>query len=214
LIKKYRPEEPQSFRDLALAYSRKGSKEDYENAILLLQHVIEGEWDVRFHQVEVPCLMDLNKLIFLMNQKGYAFQSEQKTSIDKRFARLLDCDLRIVINWDFDLTNVVLEVEEPNGDVSSPLRNLTRMGGIQSKDMTGGYGPVEYCIKKANVGKFNLRTQLYSPKKPAQYGGNVTVSVKVYTNFGREDEVESIKFVTLTTPKTKINLGSIIFEEL
>jgi hypothetical protein len=51
-----RPEEPQSFRDLALVLAKRNRKEDIQRAITLLVEVIQGDWDIRFSQVEVVAL--------------------------------------------------------------------------------------------------------------------------------------------------------------
>ena len=64
-----RPEEPQSYRDLALALQQRvvskksdDHKKDYQEAIDLLYKVITTRWD-RFHGIEVTVLMEINQLI-------------------------------------------------------------------------------------------------------------------------------------------------------
>jgi Ca-activated chloride channel family protein len=52
-VKKLRPEEPQSFRDLALVLFKKGGKENLEKSLELLFNIVQQDWDIRFAQIEV-----------------------------------------------------------------------------------------------------------------------------------------------------------------
>ena len=52
--------------------------------------------------------------------------------MDPRFIKLLDMDLRIVLTWDADLTDVDLHVFEPTGEHAFYGHNLTAMGGLVS----------------------------------------------------------------------------------
>jgi len=48
-----RAEEPQSYRDLAVALLKKKTPQNVQTALTLLTKVVQGDWDVRFTQVEV-----------------------------------------------------------------------------------------------------------------------------------------------------------------
>ncbi len=76
-----------------------------------------------------------------MHNKGYTFHSIQNVTVDKRLIQLLDVDIRVVISWDQDLVDVELAVEEPTGEVCNAFKNVTRIGGTVSRNMTNGYGP-------------------------------------------------------------------------
>lgn len=52
-----RKEEPQAFRDLALVLIKRGRKQDLQRALGLLTEVVQGDWDIRFTQIEVIALM-------------------------------------------------------------------------------------------------------------------------------------------------------------
>ena len=72
-----RPEEPQSYRDLALTLARRAEqtgigampappeaiRADYARAVDLLVRVVLGRWDARFPEIEVIALEELNRLI-------------------------------------------------------------------------------------------------------------------------------------------------------
>ena len=59
----------------------------------------------------------------------------------------LDCDVRIVLTWDADLTDVDLWVTEPSGEKCFYDHNRTTIGGMLCRDFTQGYGPEEYCLR-------------------------------------------------------------------
>jgi hypothetical protein len=55
-----RPEEPQSYRDLALVLDRQG---EFRRAAKLLWALVIGEWDGRFPEIETIALMELNRVL-------------------------------------------------------------------------------------------------------------------------------------------------------
>jgi len=208
-IKKIRGEEPQSFRDLAVALARRGKKEDYEKSLQLLNDVVEGDWDIRFSQIEVVALMDLNRLLNMMKFKGFSYQNEQRFKTDKRFVNEMDVDLRVILCWDTDLINIELECEEWNGQKCNSFKNHTKNGGLLSKDFTEGYGPQEYVIRKAHLGKYTLKAKLFSPIIPV--GDGIICICRIYTNFGRMNEKEYISVMRLSKPKEIFEIGQVEF---
>ena len=146
-IKKIRGEEPQSLRDLANILVKSGKKEEMEESMLLYKQIIEKEWHPRFHQIEVTTATELNRTINFMKHKSFTFQNAQNYETDKRFLSEVEVDIRAVLYWDSDNTNVELVCEEPDGEMCYALKNHSRNGGLLSRDFTGGYGPVEYLVR-------------------------------------------------------------------
>lgn len=172
--------------------------------------MIEGRWDIRFEQIEIVALMDLNRIVDIMNKKGFAFENVQNVSVDKRLIQLLDTDIRAVISWDMDLVDVEFCCKEPTGETCNAFKNVTRIGGTVSKNMTNGYGPQEYLIRKAPPGSYEIFVNLFSPKPIATMGGDVTVSCKITINFGRyQKEEEVISVVRLNQPKQLVKVAEI-----
>lgn len=56
-MKQIRGEEPQSHRDYYLALSKKNDAESCQKAVDILVKILERDWDVRFDQIEVVCMM-------------------------------------------------------------------------------------------------------------------------------------------------------------
>lgn len=78
----------------------------------------------------------------------------QQVGVDERLVRLLDQDLRIVLCWNADLTDVDLWVTEPNNEKCFYYNKRTRMGGRMSPDFTQGYGPEEYVLRRGLSGAY------------------------------------------------------------
>ena len=65
--------------------------------------------------------------------------------------------------------------------------NRTTIGGLVSRDFTQGYGPEEYCLRKAMRGTYKIEANYYG-SQAVQLMGPVTVQAEVITHFGRPDE--------------------------
>jgi len=201
-VLKLRPEEPQSFRDLALVLDQ---MEDFEKASELLYHVVLNEWD-RFEEIEVIALMELNRVI------ARAKRAKKKIAdrIDDRLVKLLDVDVRIILTWDSDLTDMDLWVTDPSGEKAYYSNNRTTIGGLVSRDFTQGYGPEEYCLKKRMSGVYKIEANYYGNSAPTVTGA-VTLQVDIFTNFGRKDEKRQSITIRLTTEKEVIKVGEVKF---
>ncbi|MEK7412974.1 MAG: VIT domain-containing protein, partial [Planctomycetota bacterium] len=200
-----RPEEPQSYRDLALAlalrWERSHGVGDAGEALVLLQRVFErrplenldlGErWTIdanwaRFRCIEVTALEEFNRLV---TRIGTA-PSDKPVSIpaiDQRLARNLDCDLRVVMAWDADATDIDLHVIQPNSEEAFYGHNRTSTGGLVSDDVTQGYGPEEYLIRRAENGAYQIRCKFYGSRQQTLLGP-ATVTATVYLDWGRSTE--------------------------
>jgi hypothetical protein len=207
-----RPEEPQSYRDLALvliaradsAKDTAGRKADYERAIALLNEVVMGHWD-RFKEIEVMALVELNRVIPIARALGVT-----DIPLDRRLITPIDCDMRITMTWDADNTDIDLHVIEPSGEEASYNHNRTTIGGRVSRDFTAGYGPEEYMLRKAMTGSYKVKAKYYGSNSVKLLGG-VTVQVNVFTHFGRPEQRRKSITVRLTEAKEMITIGELEF---
>lgn len=202
-VLKMRPEEPQSYRDLALVL---GDLKQYPLAAQHLYHVVLSDWD-RFEGIEIIALMELNRLLGHAKRAGV---KELGVDIDKRLVKLLDVDVRIILTWDTDLTDMDLWVFEPSGEKADYSNNRTQIGGLVSRDFTQGYGPEEYLVKKAMKGKYVIKVNYYGSSAPKLLGA-VTLQVDVFTNYGRANERRRNLTVRLTESKDEVLVGEIAF---
>ena len=200
-VLRLRPEEPQSHRDLALVLAQLGQ---YGRALELLQHVVMNRWD-RFDEIELIALMEFNALLPKARAQGLT-----KVSLDPRLIQLLDVDVRIVITWDADLTDIDLWVLEPTGEKVYYQHMLSTIGGHFSKDFTQGYGPEEYIIRKARHGVYKIQANFYG-SQAQMMSGAVTLQADIYTNYGRPNEQHRAITLRLVDKKDTIDVGEIEF---
>jgi len=200
-VLRLRPEEPQSLRDLALALAE---RKEYRRAVELLYRVVLGEWD-RFDEIELIALMELNRTMAAAGRAGIS-----DFAVDPRLVKLLDLDLRIVLTWDADLTDMDLWVVEPSGEKAYYGHNRTTIGGLVSRDFTQGYGPEEYLLKKAMLGTYKVQTNFYGSQAQTLIGA-VTLQVDIYTNYGRPNEKKKSLTLRLTEKKETFTVGEVEF---
>jgi len=206
-----RPEEPQSSRDLALVLARRAdgrsgeaARADYERALELLGDVVMTEWD-RFDEIELIALVELNHILTRARRVGV-----EHAPVDERLVRPIDLDVRIVMTWDTDMTDMDLHVIEPSGEEAFFDHNRTVIGGLVTRDFTSGYGPEVYMVRRAMPGAYRIEAD-YFGSNSTRLVGAITLQVDVFTHWGRPDEkLESLTF-RLAEEKDRFNIGEIEF---
>jgi hypothetical protein len=199
-----KPEEPQSYRDLALVLAR---LQKFERAVELLYYVITHNWDNRFKDIELIALMELNNILRMAGEAGV---EGLERKVDRRLIKLPDVDLRIVLTWDADLTDMDLWIIEPTGEKTFYGNNLSEAGGLMSRDFTKGYGPEEYLMKKAVKEDYKIKVNYYG-SSAFKLLGPITLQVDVFTDYGRKSEKRKSITLRLKHKKEVIDVGSISF---
>lgn len=167
-------EEPQSWRDLGLVHAALGRPQD---AVDALYQVVLREWDGRFADVELIALADMNAIIAA--NKGKV----ETSRIDPRLLRHMPLDLRVVLTWDADNSDMDLWVTDPNGERCMYSNTLTYQGGHMSRDATGGYGPEEFSLREAKPGKYKVEANFYGNRQQL-VASSTTLQLKLTTGFG------------------------------
>ena len=167
-------EEPQSFRDLGLAYAAAGQN---QKAIEQLYEVVLRPWDGRFAEIELIALAELNGIIATSKQKL------DTSSMDSRLLKAMPLDLRVILTWDADNSDMDLWVTDPNGEKCFYGNKLTYQGGRMSDDFTGGYGPEEFSLRKAKTGKYKIEANFFGNRQQV-VAGATTLQVYLTTGFG------------------------------
>jgi len=153
------PNEPQSHRDLGLALAEAGQA---QKAVDRLYEVVTGRWDGRFPDIDLIALAELNGIVARAAREG---RPVDVAAIEPRLLRNLPLDVRVVLAWDADATDVDLHVIDPNGDEVYYGRNLSWQGGTISRDATGGYGPEEFALKVAKPGKYRVEANFFGHRQ-------------------------------------------------
>lgn len=117
--------------------------------------------------------------------------ADGRWSLDPRLVGLLDTDVRIVIEWTNDDADIDLWVIEPNGEKVYYNYQTSSSGGTISNDMTDGYGPEEYAIRRAPSGEYVIRINGYDADR-LNPNGNGRVMVRMIRDFGRPAMTETL----------------------
>jgi hypothetical protein len=220
-VAELRPEEPHSPRDLALAlvaradgrrasraYDRSRVADDYGRALELFNDVVLGEWDGRFHGIEMLALVEANRALAVVERERLPIRG--RAALDPRLRRALDLDLRIVLAWDTDMTDMDLWVTDPSGEKCSYQNPLTAIGGRLSRDLTGGYGPEEYAVRRARPGAYLIEADYYSSSSASLLGAT-TAQATIITDYGRPGEKSESVTVRLTDSDDAVEVGTARF---
>jgi len=193
------PNEPQSWRDLGLAFADLGQ---HQRAVDNLWQVVSRPWHGRFQGVNMIALAELNAVA------AQAQGNVDLARVDARLRRNLPLALRVVMAWDTDDTDIDLWVTDPNGEVASYARRLTHQGGAMSPDATGGYGPEEFALKHAKPGKYVVQAQFFGHRQQVLSAGT-TIMVRVTTGFGTPAARDEWLTVRLSQGRETVRLGEI-----
>ncbi len=185
------PDRPQPRRDLALALIARGEarsgaarEADWRRALGLLNAVIVKPWNGAYDGIEMAALMEANALVARM-----AAQGMKQDVLDPRLTALLDVDIRVVLEWNTDHSDMDLWVDEPSGERAIYDNPATAIGGRLSNDMTAGYGPEEYLLRRAPAGQYVVRANVFAPDRLDPNGPTV-VRVRLFRHWGRPDQAE------------------------
>ena len=199
-VAELREEEPQSFRDLGLALA---DDAQYNEAVKTLYKVVTGVWSSRFGDVQLVTMNDINSLI--ARHKGI-----NTSYIDKRLLKKEPVDVRVVLSWDTDNCDMDLWVTDPKDEKCYYSNKLTYLGGKISEDVTQGYGPEEFMIKKAVKGKYKVQVDYFGTSSQKQL---MPVSLRIifYTHYGTPQQKQQETTVRLSNAKEVIEVGTFEF---
>ena len=211
-VTRLRPEDPQSWRDLALVLAERGKTtrlaKELEEAMALFEKVILGTWN-RTAEIELFALEELNALIAWIDRAEWAGSKKPEVpQLDARLRKNLDVDVRIVMAWDADATDVDLHVLEPTGEEAFFSHNRTEIGGLVSRDITDGYGPEEYLVRQAFKGAYAIKAKYYGSRQQT-VTGPATLTATVFTDWGRPNERLQTLTVRLDKPHDIVEIGRV-----
>ena len=175
---------------------------EYQKALNLHYEIVSSYWDWRFRGAKIVSINEMNHLI-----------SKHKlnlSKIDRRLIAHMPVDVRIVINWSTDNTDMDLWVIDPKGEKTFYGNRTSRIGGKISNDMTGGYGPEEFMIKRAIRGTYAIKVKYYASSQQKLTGPTV-IRAEVYTKYGKMSEKRQEIVFMVEEEKEVIDLGEIVY---
>jgi hypothetical protein len=201
-VVKWRTQEPQAHRDLALALEdNKQYQAAFDELIKGLDVNYYGEMSGQYSGVEDIILMDLNRL--------KAEHTDLKTGkLDKKYLDKMPVAVRIIMNWNQMDVDIDMHVIEPNGEECYYGHKTTEIGARFSKDFTQGYGPEQYLLRNEVKGKFQIKTNFFGERTLTE-SGPTTVNIEIYTYKNGKTE-RTMQTVQLSSVKQNQNLAEIV----
>lgn len=205
---------PQTRRNLALALARRAqgapaaqARADLGRAISLLTEVVMTPWDGAYEGIEMISLVEANRLI-----PRYRALGGRDFGLDARLIALLDFDLRVTIEWQTEASDVDLWVDEPGGERAIYSNPRTAIGGRLSNDMTQGYGPEEYLLRRAPAGAYEIRANVFAADRLSPNGAQ-RVTARIVRDYGRATEREELVDIELLPDETERErrIGTVTF---
>jgi tetratricopeptide (TPR) repeat protein len=192
----WRPMEPQSYRDYALALADNGEPQAALDSLYsVLSRPYPRDILERARGIEEVAVTEINRLI--------AKNPRLNTSkIDKRLLIDIPVDVRVVINWNMDNTDIDLHVKDPRGEECHYGRRETKIGGRISADNTSGYGPEQFMLKNAAPGKYQIYVNYFSDAQFTDAGPS-TVMAEIYTKYAGEAEQRKVVCLQMSNAKRR-----------
>lgn len=198
-----RPEEPQSYRDLALAYEQVGEVQKSFDLLYKIYRgdLLEKDEEERYYGIEQLAFVELSHLI----QK---YKDElQLDDVDLNDFPKMPVDVRVVIDWNHNDTDIDLWVIDPNKEKAYYKNVETKIGGHMSEDLTEGYGPEEFMLRDALKGNYNVLVDYYSDDLQ-KISGPTILKVTLFTNYGKKNEQKKTIIIRLDKEEEELEVGS------
>lgn len=190
-------EEPQSFRDLGLALAAAGKP---QQALAPLYQVVVRPWDARFDGIALIALDELTNLV-----AGSTPRLDTQ-GIDPRLLQAMPLDLRVVLAWDADNSDMDLWMTDPNGERAYYGNRLTYQGGQMSQDFTGGYGPEQFSLRNAKPGKYKVEANYFGSRQQLVTGAT-TLMLRLTTHWGTPKQKDQVVTMRLKDRAETVLVG-------
>ena len=185
-VLEWRAFEPQSYRDYGLALEDAGY---YQRALDTLYLALTKNYDATieglYPGIEETLLPEINELITL---HGAGLNTG---ALPKKLLTNLPVDMRVVLNWNQNNTDIDLWVTDPDNDRCFYGHRFTAMGGRLSHDFTRGLGPEQFLLKKAVKGVYKVEVNYYGDTQ-VKLAGETTLLVEVYTHYGTPQQKRNL----------------------
>jgi len=198
-----RPADPQSYRDCALAHADLGN---YQEALDMLYEGMtksySAEMNRMYYGIEEIFLTEINRLISLHKNKL------DLKNIDKKLIVAMPSDVRVVMNWNKNNTDIDLWVTDPNGEKCYYSHKTTAVGGRMSDDFTEGFGPEQFMLKTGIKGKYKIQINYFGDTQ-VTLAGSTTVMAEIYLYYGTSKEEKRIVTLQMDGKRGEIFIGEV-----
>ncbi len=203
----WRPFDAQSYRDYALALL---DNDQPQKALNFLNKILENDYSeeiaARDYGIEEVIVTEINHI-----RKVYKNVDDSK--ISKDLLMDIPVDVRVVLNWNKDLTDIDLWVTDPDGDRCWYQNTRTKAGGRISQDITQGFGPEQFMLKKAKKGKYKIETNFFAERQ-MNLSGPTTVMAEIYLYYASgkvERKIQTFQLAQANQAKDALFIGEFEF---
>ena len=201
-----RPEDAQSYRDLALAHQQVG---ECQQALDLWNSIVTGAIYKNNHRRIFKGIKDISKIEIKGLIQEYKSQLDL-SKISKELISEVNYDLRITVDWNHNDTDIDLHIIDPNLEECFYSHNKTSIGGELSQDMTQGFGPEEFTLKNAIKGTYYIKVKYYGDRYQ-KVESPTFMKITMYKNYGSKKESKEIKLIRLTKKDNEELLAKLEF---
>ncbi len=194
-IVELRSEDAQSYRDLALAYQDVGLCQKAFD--IFLDIVNQKIYKENKHRRMFRGLQDIAEEELQQLYKKYKNDLD-KTKIPKNLiSKINSIDLRVVVDWNHNDTDIDLHIIDPNLEECYYNHKTTTQGGKISQDMTQGFGPESFTLKKAKKGFYYIKVKYYSDRVQ-KIETPTFMKITVFKNQGARNEEKITRVIRLS----------------
>ena len=206
-VLEWRPFDPQSYRDYALALEDNGKYQEALDTIYkIFNRSYTQELADRDFGIEETVLMELNELISRhKNELDFS-------KINEKLIADLPVDVRVALNWNKDNTDIDLWVTDPNGEKCMYSHKSTEIGGRLSDDFTGGFGPEQFLLKKAIKGTYKIETNFFGENQ-VSVSGPTSLMAEIFINFASGKQERQIVVFNKTKKSNTGNGDGVLIAE-
>ncbi|HEY5926004.1 MAG TPA: DUF2135 domain-containing protein, partial [Kofleriaceae bacterium] len=202
-----RPYEPQTYRAMAQALATMGK---YELALAYYEIPLMATWDPRFGELQAIVQLEYLRLLRTIATKQSAATEYAKSRLATltKEVGIARADVIVTIMWNTDNTDVDLHVMEPMGEECYYGNRTTRIGGQLTRDVTQGYGPEMYVLRKAPSGKYRVDAK-YFASDANRTSVRTKVQVTIVENWGTAQERVTDKVIALEYGRDRHTIATV-----
>ncbi len=190
-----RPEDAQSYRDLALAYQNVGlCQKAFDLFLSVVNKSIYKENKHRRFFIGLQNIAE-QEMRFLI--KKYKEDLDFDKIPKEYISDVTSMDLRVIVDWNHNDTDIDLHIIDPNLEECYYSHPKTAQGGVMSKDMTQGFGPESFTLKEAKKGFYFIKIKYYGDRKQ-KIETPTFMKVTIFKNQGKVNEEKKVYVIRLS----------------
>jgi len=191
-IQKLKPNQSQSYRDLAMAYNLAGS---YQEALKTYDKIVKnrGVGAANFSGLDKTITNDFKNLI-------NKHKNELNTvGVDQKYFNIAGQKKRIVFQWNNPLAQFDLQIVNPQKRFFTWSHTTQKEAQRLTQEKQQGYGLEEFFITDSDIGEWIFNIEYFGASNEKTIPTYLMITT--YTNFGKTNESKEIKVIRLHEKK-------------